>query len=369
MLGILLARLLSLSNNERIQNVWRIGKLLALSKDAPTPTPTRDDLDCRPITNSDLFTKLLGLICISQGTFELHPIQRGVRHPGGCHQAVVEVQSAYDSNPSHVVATFDVKNAFNEVSRESIKRKLDSIGATAHYLLKYFILMYGSASPIYIRAKDQYHLFLSSSGVRQGDMPGSLLFSLVFTDAAFNAHTSDMGPITKTLWLYLDDTTIVMTVQDIIRYKVRLITELQKINLVLNMKKCRVLADRCSQSDRELLIAEGFQLDFGSTRVLGCPIGSLSACNDYCLKKVQSYDSFWTRVTNSKLHPATALIIVRLCGQAKFAHLAKALPPSVTNSASRIFDSDVYSALIRILGVRVRTPETLEDKSQTRSIS
>ena len=69
--------------------------------------------------------------------------------------------------------------------------------------------------------------FLREEEDRQGDMPASLLFSLVFTDAAIAASTGIVKDVLNSLWLYLDDVTLVETVHVIIKYKVALEAELE----------------------------------------------------------------------------------------------------------------------------------------------
>ena len=67
--------------------------------------------------------------------------------------------------------------------------------------MEYFKWMYGTHSDIYIQANKELELYRSAQGVRQGDMPASLLFSLVFTDAAIAADVD--GAALTSLWLYL----------------------------------------------------------------------------------------------------------------------------------------------------------------------
>jgi hypothetical protein len=345
-LGEFLAKLQSCTD-QRLSELCRAGKLIALDN-AKSLT---DEPDARPITISELFTKILGSLAMEKSTWNIHihPCQRGVCHPGGSHQAVYEIQQAYDNNPSKIIGTFDVKNAFNSVLRSAIRSKLESLHANAFHLLEFFRFMYGTQSKIYNRAKQCIHEYESAEGVRQGDMPASLLFSLVFTDAAVFAG-SFLTDILRELWLYLDDVTLVATVEDMIRYKNNLSTELSKIGLSLNMKKCRVLCDRCSPEEVQRLQSEGFQIDYGSTRVLGCPVGDLEACKAWVSSKVSGWSTFWERLRNEQLHPLTALTLLSKCGNVKFEHLAKSLHPSVTAAAALQFDTLVSDTARAILG-------------------
>ena len=107
--------------------------------------------------------------------------------------------------------------------------------------------MYGSTTDVFVRARTELRTYNSRVGVRQGDMPASLLFSLVFTDAAVAAG-GIFEDVIRSMWLYLDDVTLVATVDEILTFKAYLTIELAKLGLEVNMKKCRVLIDRLART-------------------------------------------------------------------------------------------------------------------------
>lgn len=122
--------------------------------------------------------------------------------------------------------------------------------------------------------------------------------------------------------------------------------------------KCRVLVDRCSPTEIEELRREGFQIDTGCTRVLGCPVGTPDASQNWVMNKVSSWGPFWERLRHSALHPLTALTILSKCGNVKFEHLARALPFNVVADAARQFDEIVSDTARVILGI---PRDTVED--------
>jgi hypothetical protein len=302
--------------DDRLGSITKAGKLIALnnSKDPCV-------IDARPITISELFTKLIGTLAMLRSPLNLHPCQRGVAHPGGTAQAIVEVQAAYDKHPERVLATFDVRNAFNGTSRSKIFELLRGLEFSGWHLLQYCRYMYGRHTDIFALAHKIIEKYLSADGVRQGDMPASLLFALVFTEAAvrafkkaFSLEDKDEAVILQMLWLYLDDVTLVAAVTEIIAFKDALAAELSLLGLEMHMAKCRVLADRCSVEERALLTHHGFQLDEGCTLVLGSPVGSVDACSTWVLGKVDKWQFFWERLRHELLHPSTAISILRACG-------------------------------------------------------
>ena len=188
--------------------------------------------------------------------------------------------------------------------------------------------------------------------VRQGDMPASLLFCLVFTDAALEACEGVLANPLVALWLYMDDVTVVAAVKDVLLYKSRLEVALKKLGLGLNMKKSRALVDRCTDAEIELLRLAGFQLDQGTTRVLGSPVGERSKCAEWVQRKVDNWGLFWTRLRSDFLRPATALMLLEKCGNVKFEHLAKSLHPDVTREPATRFDDAVVAVARHVLGIK-----------------
>jgi hypothetical protein len=117
------------------------------------------------------------------------------------------------------------------------------------------------------------------------------------------------------------------------------------------MAKCRVLVDRCTDNEINALVANGFQLDRGSTRVLGSPCGEREACRIWTTAKCANWVSFWERLRHDDLRTTTALTILARCGNCKFEHLAKSLHPTVTLEAARQFDDTIENTARKILGI------------------
>jgi len=291
---------------------------------------------------------VLGTLCTALSATPLPSIQRGVRHPGGTTAVIREVQAAYDAHPSKVVATFDVRNAFNSVLRIAVHTKLTRLGVSASHLLQFFEFMYGSDSDIFAKATDELKHYSSRHGVRQGDMPASLLFSLVFTDAALAALPNPRLAL-HSLWAYLDDLTTVMTVNELLEYASQFRVKLFEIGLEINFKKCQVLADRCSPEEKGRLIEAGFTLVYGSIRVLGSPVGAPQACSDWALDKVQRHSAFWKLISHPRMSPLLAASLLHFCGHPKFVHLAQSLPPEVSLRAATLADQQLNAALASIV--------------------
>ena len=161
---------------------------------------------------------------MSTCTATLPSFQRGVRHPGGCAQVVHEVQAELDSavNPASTentsdwssddemtVVTLDCSNAFNAIKRAALRQRLEHHGDKMSAMSAYFSLLYGEETEL--RTTDGTSI-MSSSGVRQGDLPASWLFADAFTAAVTSILLEaglDEATVMRCVRLYLDDITIV----------------------------------------------------------------------------------------------------------------------------------------------------------------
>jgi hypothetical protein len=71
----------------------------------------------------------------------------------------------------------------------------------------------------------------------------------------------------------------------------------------------------------------------------------LPACAVWASNKVAGWSRFWANLSNPLLHPTVAFSLLKFCGQAKFQHIAQALPPDVCREAATHFDTAVSAVL------------------------
>ena len=139
----------------------------------------------RPIAMGEAFYKLSCLYMLSVVRKDipgaLGPMQFALS-PGGSESAVLVLQAAMDSNPDWVLISTDLSNAFNTRSRPQI---LDSLFVTQSLapLWRLAHWSYGLDTSLLVMNHGRVFAELSScEGVRQGDVLGSLLFSLSMRD-------------------------------------------------------------------------------------------------------------------------------------------------------------------------------------------
>ena len=135
----------------------------------------------RPIAMGEAFYKLACLYALDlvydRVRTALGPIQFAFS-PGGPESALNILQSTIEVHPDWVIISTDISNAFNTRSRPDILTNLFNT-PTLSPLFRLANWSYGSDSPLLLMAGGRLAAgFQSCEGVRQGDVLGSLLFSL-----------------------------------------------------------------------------------------------------------------------------------------------------------------------------------------------
>ena len=342
-LSALCTSLLHGTATEHFTRALLIGKLIGIEK----PTNTPQSMDLRPITISDTFLKLSGSVALARTEFALPKFQRGVRHPGGCVQVVHEINSHLAAHPTQCLLALDVENAFCSISRQALWTWLES--QTSPELKHYFCSVYGNATQLFLPGEAMARV-ISSSRVRQGDLTSSYIFAAAYSNALEAARLSLASKdIELSLWAYLDDCTICCEHIHITEVLQAVQTELAKLRLRLNMKKCELLCSpsctqQCEHNNLHCVKVE-------VAKVLGCPIShDPQLITDFCLQKTEKSERFFKLVSSPLLQPALAVTLLRMCGLPKFTFLCRCVLPALLLPAAELFDQKVLRSAMKILG-------------------
>ena len=135
---------------------------------------------------------------------------------------------ACQDDPTWVVLTIDMSNAFNTLKRDAILQ-----GCSKHTPVAYNWLRscYQGHSPLYCQGRA---ILASQTGTHQGDTCGPLGFVLGLEEAL---RAAGPAALAWESW-YLDDGTIVGTPREVFDYLGRLQVALSNVGLNLNLGKC-----------------------------------------------------------------------------------------------------------------------------------
>ena len=363
---------LILSGHGGDASLWTLCRLIFLIKPDGKP---------RPIAMTDCFPRGLGRIVAAAMAkklgIELTPDQVGVGIKGGgelvAHAisllkdiiatrrhandwAFEEAERLLDLVDPYCLLAIDFVNAFNCIRRGRI---WEQILITAPELARYFEWAYkGSADLFY---SDGSKAGVSSTGVRQGDPLGPLLFCLGIMALLSKLRT---GNPDCTAIAFIDDVSCFGRRSKLERYLAQCVKEAQPYGLVVSTAKTVILdlsheppPGVSSSIERGVLfVTEG-------VKILGNPIsgrfgsatGSLSFTQNYVQKEVQDCERILT-LAASILPANQAFILCSFCISARMTYLARVVGPWQVADSYMLFDTVVDSFLAKILDVQGPLP-------------
>ena len=298
----------------------------------------------RPIAMGELFLKLLAhavTIPISHRFADFfRDLQLGVQTKGGAEKIIHWAREQVREH-SAILVTIDCANAFNTMSRESMRQGI--LGNPIFSpLSQLFNVAYAVPSPL-IHDSGVYQ---SQSGARQGCVLGSLLFSIglqsVIEKIALEFPSVQFR-------VYLDDFTFAILpsqVHHIENLMLRLSSLLEShCRLIMNPSKSKYL------SELPIPSLHAMQHETDSIKVLGSYIGSATSCEKACVSKAASHEGFFKLLNNPALPSGVAFDILRVCGTPRMMHLARTLPPDISLSGMRNFDQMIRETFAKLMSV------------------
>ena len=189
----------------------------------------------------------------------------------------------------------------------------------------------------------------SQSGVQQGDPLGPLLLSLVLNVVIKVIATHpECCNLCYHVW-YLDDG-VLAGPSSHVRKALGLLIELgPPLGLHVNIKKCEVFSSGCLTH----FPMEMKQSSKPNLEILGIPIGDSVFCRAVLDRKRSEAGVLLKRLDDvGQVDPQVALVLLRLCGgYCKLVHLARAVPPSFSQSVLQLFDQNVQKCYTSCTGV------------------
>ena len=275
----------------------------------------------------------------------LGPLQLCVGVPSGAEMAGRLAQLAFDSDK--VVASVDIRNAFNTVRRGSIMK---GVLQHAPSLAQYFKAFYGARADLLLSSGER--VGYSCIGVRQGDPLGMILFSLGFHACleAIDARTKEIAEDTPSaVWAFADDlqicgdgATVAAVLQDVSNimgsYRLEIVTA-----------KSMVVAQSGPDQDGYY---DPFPFTDSGCKIVGCPVGT----DDYRTAELQA----WAQHQQTSFTALRCLTdrqveysLLSQCVAQRPLFLCRVLPYALTKTVMTAFDTAVDNSLAHILQVEV----------------
>ncbi|KAL0222203.1 hypothetical protein RCL1_002057 [Eukaryota sp. TZLM3-RCL] len=210
------------------------------------------------------------------------------------------------SNQNHFILKLDFKNAFNSVRRSAI---FDALFNSFPHLVPFFYRSYGSSASI---AFNEHTLF-SSSGVRQGDALGPFLFCLTIHPVLVTLQS--LFPNIKII-AYMDDISLIGTINDLGAAAAFAFQEFNKIGLSLNTKNCLMIGHTSCNFliDSQLLTFVNYSSE--AFRFLGCFLTNKTNKTSIAAlltQKLESINSALDEIAQIDIQNHLKFFILKIC--------------------------------------------------------
>ncbi|KAL0219289.1 hypothetical protein P9112_004942 [Eukaryota sp. TZLM1-RC] len=247
------------------------------------------------------------------------------------------------NNKKHIVIlpNLDFKNAFNSVKRNCI---FDVLLHDFPELSAYFYLFYGKKSDLIF---DSFTLE-SSSGVKQGDPLGPLLFCLAIHNII--KMTQQDFPDLRIV-AYMDDISIIGSFESISRVSEDIAAKYKEIGLALNPSKCLLIG-----REKQYLMIGGAQIPFinydqQAFKFLGCWLGNLDEIYSQLNNLLEKFDKDLSFIAECDIEKHIKFFILKICYSGKIHSYFKVNSPSVSLNFCRSFNKlrvKFFSSLLEV---------------------
>ena len=319
---------------------------------AGKPVDSAGEQGIRPIAIGEVLLKIAAAMSIGEVFHEASSILEAAGQLGlamaGCERVCHDVREAIDKDPTLAVVTIDATNAFNEQCRIWMAYQLYS-HACLSPLFNIFDLAYSKAGDLVLKIQGVEHIIKSSTGTRQGDVLGSLLFCLGMNPLLLRAKArhNDVG-----LRAIIDDITIwgpPASVLDCFEY---LRAEMMKISLRANYKTT-MYAPAGYIHDETRFPTSGpdraITLSYDGVKIVGSMQSrDPSIITSFLEEKQRRGEDLFRRIT--QLPPNQAFVILQKCTIPRVMYISRTMNPDyVIPSLCEPFDARVRDALQVIL--------------------
>ena len=303
----------------------------------------------RPIAVGEVLARVLGKCAMAMvapsASAAFMPLQFGVCTDAANESVVNACRGFMQAEPEGVVFLADFKNAFNTVHRGKALKALAEEPEMMR-LLPLAKWAYESPAPLLMRNEQRKLTQLeSTSGVRQGDPLGPMLFAMALQPVLKKLQASHP---TVSILAYLDDVVIMGKADDMPLAIHSLAQEAASIGLQLRADKCLVY-----NQDEAVAQALATEVECEATSsgftILGSPLGSAVHVAAKTLEKVKDAIGWFDALDALPLNKQDKLLLARMSGSLKVNHLARCVDPAASLPALAEFSKRCQDTLAKIM--------------------
>jgi hypothetical protein len=301
----------------------------------------------RPIAVGEVWMRFCSLcaieLCSNAGP-DLAPIQLGVGVAGGAQCIGHALRAGAAAHPDHVTCATDFRNAFNTISRDAV---LAAVSERHPQLFPFVQWAYAGPAELWVHGGPRGHeLLWSTTGVRQGDPIGPLLFALGL-QGPLEEIVKDF-PLVRVV-AYLDDVYLQGPQADVEQAFGRFSERCESIGLVMANHKCEVWSLGNPEAAKELATSLGMQHAAQGFVAAGCPLGAPEFVKAHADSAAGKVVTLIERVLALPLSAQDKLLLLRRSLQLKILHLSRVAHKSDVQDAIRKVEGSIVDGILHIM--------------------